>query len=34
MTKEELRAMKEQNKLIRELVLALQEIKEGKTLPF
>jgi hypothetical protein len=34
MTKEELKALKEQNNLIHELVLGLRQVVEGKVKPF
>lgn len=34
MSKEELKVLKEQNKLVKELVLGLQQIIEGKVKPF
>ena len=34
MSKEELNALKEQNKLVKELVLAVKQVTEGKTKPF
>lgn len=34
MKNKELKTLKEQNKLIKELVLALHEVRDGKTIPF
>jgi len=34
MSKEEIKVMREQNKLIQELVLGIQQVVEGKTKPF
>jgi len=34
MTKEELEALREQNELVKELVLGIQQVMEGKVKPF
>lgn len=34
MTKEELKTLKEQNKLIKELVIGIRQVVEGKVKPF
>ncbi len=34
MTKEELKALKEQNKLVKDLVLGIRQVIDGKVKPF